>query len=367
MRDTTQVIADLNDLLQLDHDAVEAYTVAIDRVRDERYRESLVRYRADHKRHIEELAALVRARGGLPTELPHPTGALKLVVQALGSAGNDATLLLAFKAVEGQARDKYRRFAGNTYPADVGEVIARAADDETRHYAWVEQTLRELGVGSGTFQHAAASAVEMVHKFIADPLERAERDLMRAVGNVVGTTRTRGGPAAPSPADLAGNAARAGSSATSSTASASDPFEKVVADSMQAAASATQPADRGGEALRFVAALHALEEAGDVEGIVSLFDGDAEISNPHDLTPHRGPEGARNFWRAYRDSFEEIHSDFSRIVERDGTAMLEWTSTGRIHGKPVTYAGVSVVEIADGRVKRFRAYFDPAKLEAQTE
>ena len=203
MRDTAQVIADLNDLLQLDHDAVEAYTVAIDTVRGDRYREALVEYRGDHKRHIEELAALVRARGGLPTELPHPTGALKLVVQALGSAGSDTTLLLAFKAVEGQARDKYRRFAGNEYPDDVREVVVRGADDESRHYAWVEQTLRELGAGAGTFQHAAASAVEMLHKFVADPLERAERDVMRAVGNVVGTTRSRGGSAAPSPADVA--------------------------------------------------------------------------------------------------------------------------------------------------------------------
>ena len=340
MRDTAQVIADLNDLLQLDHDAVEAYTVAIDTVRGDRYREALVEYRGDHKRHIEELAALVRARGGLPTELPHPTGALKLVVQALGSAGSDTTLLLAFKAVEGQARDKYRRFAGNEYPDDVREVVVRGADDESRHYAWVEQTLRELGAGAGTFQHAAASAVEMLHKFVADPLERAERDVMRAVGNVVGTTRSRGGSAAPSPADVAN-----------------------VADVPNVANETT--ADESGEALRFVAALHALEEAGDVEGIVSLFDSEAEISNPNDLTPHRGPEGARHFWRAYRDSFEEIHSDFSRIVERDGTAMLEWTSTGRIHGQPVSYAGVSVVEMADGRVKRFRAYFDPATLEQQ--
>ncbi|NUO62890.1 MAG: SnoaL-like domain-containing protein [Gemmatimonadaceae bacterium] len=333
MPDTAGIIADLNDLLQLDHDAVEAYTVAIDRVRSERYRDALVQYRNDHKRHIEELAALVRARGGLPTELPHPTGALKLVVQALGSAGNDATLLLAFKAVEGQARDKYRRFAAETdYPEDVKSVIARAAEDETRHYAWVEQTLRELGAGAGTVQHAAASAIEMVHKFIADPLERAERDLMRAVGSVVGTAKSAG--------------------------------ERVVADSMRTADAAKEPASKG-DTLRFVAALHALEESGDVEGIVSLFDESAEISNPNDLVPHRGAEGARHFWRAYRDSFEEIHSDFSRIVEREGTAMLEWTSTGRIHGHPVTYAGVSVVEMADGRVKRFRAYFDPAKLEAQ--
>ena len=336
MPDTTGIIADLNDLLQLDHDAVEAYTVAIDRVRGERYRETLVQYRNDHERHIEELAALVRARGGLPVERPHPTGALKLVVQALGSAGSDATLLLAFKAVEGQSRDKYRRFASDaTYPEDVRAVVARADDDETRHYEWVEQTLRELGAGAGTVQHAAASAVEMLHKFVADPLERAERDLMRAVGGVVGTVKTR-----------------------------VDEVERTVADSMRAAGVAREPADKG-DALRFVAALHALEETGDVEGIVSLFDESAEISNPNDLVPHRGAEGARHFWRAYRDSFEEVHSDFSRIVEREGTAMLEWTSTGRIHGRPVTYAGVSVVEMAGGRVKRFRAYFDPSKLEKQ--
>ena len=106
--------AELNDLLQLDHDAVEAYTIAIDRIRDAGRRESLVSFRADHKRHIEELAALVRARGGLPTELPHPTGALKLAVQALGSLGDDTSLLLAFKAVEGQVRDKYQRAARRT-------------------------------------------------------------------------------------------------------------------------------------------------------------------------------------------------------------------------------------------------------------
>ncbi|NUQ19750.1 MAG: DUF2383 domain-containing protein, partial [Gemmatimonadaceae bacterium] len=210
MRDTAQVIADLNDLRQLDHDSVEAYTVAIDRVRDARYRETLVQYRNDHKRHIEELGALVRARGGLPVELPHPTGALKLLVQALGSAGSDATLLLAFKAVEGQARDKYRRFAAETsYPEDVTSVIARAAEDETRHYAWVEQTLRELGAGSGTMQHAAASAVEMLHKLVADPLERAERDLMRAVGGVVGTVKTRAEAAERTVADSMRAAGRA--------------------------------------------------------------------------------------------------------------------------------------------------------------
>lgn len=202
-RDEARIIAELNDLLQLDHDAVEGYTVAIDTVRDAGYRETLVAFRADHKRHIEELAALVRARGGLPTELPHPTGALKLAVQAAGAIVNDDALLLAFKAVEGQVRDKYRRFARAAYPPDIADVVTRAADDEEKHYSWTETTLRERGLATGTLPHSLASAVESIHKALADPIEAAGRAVMQGVGQIVGTTQTRGGSAAPSPADAA--------------------------------------------------------------------------------------------------------------------------------------------------------------------
>ena len=201
--DDTSLIAKLNDLLQLDHDAVEAYTVAIDMVREPRYRETLTDYRADHKRHIEELAGLVRDRGGLPTEMPHPTGVLKLAVQAIGGAGGDNALLLAFKAVEGQARDKYQRAARDAYPADAAVVITLAAADEEKHYRWVERTLKERGVGEGTLPHALASVVERVHKTLADPIEAIGRTVMENVGNAVGTTRRRGGSAAPSALDTA--------------------------------------------------------------------------------------------------------------------------------------------------------------------
>jgi rubrerythrin/ketosteroid isomerase-like protein len=330
-----KLIAELNDLLQLDHDAVEAYTIAIDRIRDGRRRESLVEFRADHKRHIEELAALVRARGGLPIELPHPTGALKLAVQAIGSLGDDTSLLLAFKAVEGQVRDKYQRAARRITDADAAEVVARAADDEKKHYAWVERTLQELGAGSGTLPHGVASAIEGIHKLLADPIERVEREVMRHVGNAVGTTRSRGGAEAPLPTD-----AEAPSGATS--------------------------ASRGAGTQQFIEALRELEETSDLERMVSLFDDDAEVSNPMDAAPHRGREGARRFWRTYRDSFEEVHSDFSRIVESDDAAMLEWTSRGVLRGdRPIDYSGVSVLELRNGKVRRFRTYFDARPFEKE--
>jgi rubrerythrin/limonene-1,2-epoxide hydrolase len=319
------LIAELNDLIQLDHDAVEAYTIAIDRIKDVGRRESLVAFRADHKRHIEELAAQVRARGGLPIELPHPTGALKLAVQALGALGDDRSLLLAFKAVEGQVRDKYQRAARRTMPGDVAEIVTRAAADEAKHYAWVETTLKELGAGQGTLPHGVASAVEGIHKLLADPIERVEREVMRHVGRTVGTTRSRGGAEAPLPTD---------------------------GPEMSASG-------RGAGTQAFIEALRELEETNDIERMVSLFDDSAEISNPMDAAPHHGREGARRFWRTYRDSFEQIHSDFSRIVESNDAAMLEWTSRGTLRGdRPIDYSGVSVLELRDGKVQKFRTYFD---------
>jgi ketosteroid isomerase-like protein/rubrerythrin len=361
-----RLIADLNDLLQLDHDAVQAYTVAIDVVRDARYREQLVEYRSDHKRHIEELAGLVRARGGLPIELPHPTAPLKLAVQALGAAPGDSTLLLAFKAVEGQARDKYRRLASSGLPDDAREVVQRGAADEDRHYAWVEQTLRERGVGAGTLPHGVASAVEGLHKLLADPIEGAERQIMQLVGNLLGTSKARTGGAAPSPVDVASQAAGMAAGAAGMGASpGTTPGATASRASMGPDGTDQDAAERAGDALRFTAALHALEETGDVERMVMLFDDTAEVSGPTDMAPHRGQEGARKFWRMYRDSFDEIHSEFEKIVEGgDGTVMLEWTSRGvTATGTPITYRGVSVAEIPDGRVTRFRTYFDTRDLE----
>ena len=119
---------------------------------------------------------------------------------------------------------------------------------------------------------------------------------------------------------------------------------------------------------RFIDALHGLEERQDLDAMVALFADDAELSNPTDAEPHRGPDGARRFWDAYRRSFAEIHSEFRHVVTADGVALLEWSSRGRAaEGAPIEYDGVSVVEFADGegRVRRFRAYFDPATLQTQ--
>lgn len=139
--------AELNDLLRLDHDAVQAHTLAIKLLENPDYKRQLEEFRGGHQRHIDELSQLIRSRDGVPLDLPHlPSGAFQLAVQAIGAVGGDRSVLLAFKANERHVRDKYRRSARAVHPADVTSVLARGAEDEARHYEWALETLSELGV-----------------------------------------------------------------------------------------------------------------------------------------------------------------------------------------------------------------------------
>ena len=114
------------------------------------------------------------------------------------------------------------------------------------------------------------------------------------------------------------------------------------------------------DAKTFIDALHRLEGERDVETIAGLYAPGAVISNP--LVKNQGNEGAEAFWTAYRDSFDDIRSEFSSILEGNGRIALEWKSTGSAKGKPFVYEGVSILEVDGEAVTAFRTYFDSARL-----
>ena len=181
----TELVALLNDLLQLDHDAVGAYTVAIEQIERDDYRQDLIRFRGDHQRHIADLTRLVRTHGGTPMERPHiPSGAFKLVTQAIGTAGGDRELLLAFKSNEGQVRDKYVRAAEGAHPPDVAEVLHRGAADEEKHYRWVAEALGRMGAGPDSRVGRAEEAFETAHGRMADTMEAGERKVMQGAAAI---------------------------------------------------------------------------------------------------------------------------------------------------------------------------------------
>lgn len=171
-RDDARLIAILNDLLQLEHDALPVYGLAIAGLGDPERRARLEAFRDDHRRHARELSGLIRARGGVPLHVPHlPTGLLKLGVQLTGLAGGDRAIVLAFRANEWQSREKYARLAASELEPDVAEVLRRAAGDEARHYAWAAAALEEMGLGRATPVGFANAAFARFHGVAAEGIE----------------------------------------------------------------------------------------------------------------------------------------------------------------------------------------------------
>jgi len=186
------LLAELQDLLQLDHDAVAVYSLAIHTLDSRVYREALLEYRGDHERHIEDLERLISQRGGSVSVLPHiPTGFFKLATQAMGIAGGDRGIFLAFRANERQVRNKYGRHAARAHPLEVAELLRRNADDEEKHFAWVSAALTELGLGPRSMIGGAADLFGMVHGANADMTEAVQRaGLSMIIGRRRNSTRS---------------------------------------------------------------------------------------------------------------------------------------------------------------------------------
>ncbi len=116
----------------------------------------------------------------------------------------------------------------------------------------------------------------------------------------------------------------------------------------------------------FIDALYKLELERDVEPIVGMYAENAAVGNVIVPEKFKGPDGARQFWSEYRETFGDMKSEFRNIIASEGRAALEWTTKGTDQqGDPLQYDGVSILEIAGDKITRFRAYFDPSNLGRQ--
>ena len=119
-------------------------------------------------------------------------------------------------------------------------------------------------------------------------------------------------------------------------------------------------------AYRFIQALNALEEEGEVDPILSTFAESCEIETP--VIPQRlhGKIQAREFWAGYRSAFRDIRSTFRNIVIGDNSIALEWTANCvNRSGKEFHYDGVSILDTSGARITHFRTYFDSRAMQAQ--
>ena len=109
---------------------------------------------------------------------------------------------------------------------------------------------------------------------------------------------------------------------------------------------------------RFIKALEETEKTRDASKLSDLFTPNAEL---HSYTRDRRGRDAKAFWKEYLDAFDDVRSRFTRVEDRDGSAVLEWESEGHLPGgTPIKYEGVTLLEFDGDKVKRFRTYSDSA-------
>jgi uncharacterized protein (TIGR02284 family) len=134
------VIGVLNDLIQLDRNAVAAYDQAIEACEHAHIKETLTRFREDHERHVSDLSAHVTSLGGVPEQSRDLMGKLIEGFTAITSRG-DQSALLAMRGNEELTNQRYAAALDEELTAEARVAVERNYDDEKRHVAWIKDAL----------------------------------------------------------------------------------------------------------------------------------------------------------------------------------------------------------------------------------
>lgn len=148
MQDQASLIETLNQLIQLDYDAVKAYEQAIDRVDDPEVESDFESFLLDHERHITDLSQLVRELGGTPKTLGRDLkGVLLEGMTMLRSATGTLGALRAMRTNERLTNRTYEKALAHDLPSHARAVVAVNFEDERRHLRMIEQHVERLERG----------------------------------------------------------------------------------------------------------------------------------------------------------------------------------------------------------------------------
>jgi len=134
----------LEDLMQIDYDAVRAYEQALEHVDDVELHGQLERIRAEHQRHLTEMAALLRQLGHEPREIRRDaTGMLLEGMTLLRSVTGTLGALGALRTDEKHLCDRYQE-ALDKAPDSVLALVSRQWHDECRHLAIIDRNIARI-------------------------------------------------------------------------------------------------------------------------------------------------------------------------------------------------------------------------------
>jgi rubrerythrin len=131
----------LKHLVELEHDAIDAYEACIERLDEAIDKSKMQEFLGDHHRHLEELEKVATV-GNI--DLPEK-GSMKRYLTtgkvAFANLLGDGALLKAMKTNEDDTVEAYERATQHTeVRPETRELFERAHQDELRHRAWMAAT-----------------------------------------------------------------------------------------------------------------------------------------------------------------------------------------------------------------------------------
>ena len=135
----------LEDLVQLDYDAADAYEAAINRLQEARFRDRLREFKGDHLRHIAELGDILVEMGRTPPKEGDMKSLLTGGKVVIGGLMGDKAILQAMRTNEADTNAAYERaVAFHGLNTETREVLQRGLQDERRHCEWLLDQLKTL-------------------------------------------------------------------------------------------------------------------------------------------------------------------------------------------------------------------------------
>lgn len=143
-RDKFKTYSVLSDLMQIDVDAVRAYSQAIAAIHVVPIRRRLEAFRADHERHIDDIEAEIRSLGmDPPDRTPDLTGTLLAGYTAIRSSMGTEAALRAMRTNETLTNQRYDEAAEADLPDEIKQLIERNRLDERRHLRFIDSVLEK--------------------------------------------------------------------------------------------------------------------------------------------------------------------------------------------------------------------------------
>lgn len=101
----------------------------------------------------------------------------------------------------------------------------------------------------------------------------------------------------------------------------------------------------------------------DAGAYLALFSDDVVLQVPG-REPVAGIDAYAALVRTSLAHVRPVAFDFHQLAVHGDVVLAEWTIDleVRADGRPISYRGMSVCEIAEGRIRTWREYYDPADL-----